>query len=89
MLEAPEVGYASETGRPRRVSASPNRKMRHDLIEDFADDSYEDEDAPVGRRKAGVRVRFRGLPATKWGRIFAACGLLVFLGMGVDRKSVV
>jgi len=87
VLEAPEVGYASETAGPRRVSASPKRKMRRDLIEDFADDPYEDE--PVGRRKAGVRVRFRGLPATKWGRIFAACGLLVFLGMGVAAFSMV
>jgi cell division protein FtsQ len=30
-----------------------------------------------------VRVRFRGLPATKWGRIFAGCVLLVCLGLGV------
>jgi cell division protein FtsQ len=63
------------------VSASPNRKLRRDLVEDFAD-PYDDDDAPVGRRKAGVRVRFRGLPATKWGRIFAGCGLLLCLGLG-------
>ena len=89
MLEAPEVGYASETARPRRVSAAQNRKMRRDLIEDFADDSYQDDDLPVGRRKAGVRVRFRGLPTTKWGRIFAACGLLIFLGMGALAFAMV
>jgi cell division protein FtsQ len=63
--------------------------MRRDLIEDFADDPYEDEDAPIGRRKTGVRVRFRGLPATRWGRIFAGCGLLLFLGMGVAVFSMV
>jgi cell division protein FtsQ len=83
VLEAPEERYASESARPRRVSASPNRKLRRDMIEDFADDPYEDDDAPVGRRKAGVRVRLRGLPATKWGRIFAGCLLLVCLGVGV------
>ena len=55
--------------------------MRRDLSEDFAE-PYEDDDEPVGRRGTGVRVRFRGLPATKWGRIFAACGLLVCLGVG-------
>jgi cell division protein FtsQ len=83
VLEAPEERYASEPARPRRVSASPNRKLRRDFIEDFADDPYEDDDAPAGRRKAGVRVRFRGLPTTKWGRIFASCGLLLVLGVGV------
>ena len=82
MLEAPEERYASESGGPRRVSAAPNRKLRRDLSEDFAE-PYEDDDVPVGRRGAGVRVRFRGLPATKWGRIFAGCVLLVGLGVGV------
>jgi cell division protein FtsQ len=62
--------------------ASSKGKMRRDLSEDFADDLHDDDDAPVGRRRGGVRVRFRGLPATKWGRIFAGCGLLVFLGVG-------
>jgi cell division protein FtsQ len=55
--------------------------MRRDLVEDFAE-PYEDEDVPVGRRKAGVRVRFRGLPATKAGKIFAGFVLLVFVGLG-------
>jgi cell division protein FtsQ len=63
------------------VSAAPNRKLRRDLSEDFAE-PYEDDDVPVGRRGAGVRVRFRGLPATKWGRIFAAFVLLALLGLG-------
>ncbi|HTC75159.1 MAG TPA: FtsQ-type POTRA domain-containing protein [Edaphobacter sp.] len=81
MLEAPEERYASEAAGPRRVSAAPNRKLRRDLSEDFAE-PYED-DLPLGRRGSGVRVRFRGLPATKWGRIFAGCVLLVCLGVGV------
>jgi cell division protein FtsQ len=89
VLEAPEVDYASETAKPRRVSAAQNRKMRRDLIEDFADDSYQDDDAPLRRRKAGVRVKFRGLPTTKWGRIFAGCGLLIFLGIGVAALAMV
>jgi len=82
VLEAPEEMYASEPVKPRRVVSSPKGKMRRDLSEDFADDLYEDDDAPVGRRRGGVRVRFRGIPATKWGRIFAGCGLLVCLGAG-------
>jgi cell division protein FtsQ len=83
VLEAPEERFASEPVGPRRVSAAPNRKMRRDFVEDFADDPYEDEDAPVGRRKAGVRVRFRGLPTTKWGRIFAGFLLLLCFGVGM------
>jgi cell division protein FtsQ len=83
VLEAPEERYASEAAGPRRVSASPNRKLRRDLSEDFAE-PYEDDDVPVGRRGAGVRVRFRGLPATKWGRIFAGFVLLVCMGLGVS-----
>ena len=59
----------------------PNRKLRRDLSEDFAE-PYEDDDLPVARRGTGMRVRFRGLPATKWGRIFAGCVLLVGLGVG-------
>ncbi len=52
------------------------------MVEDFADDPFEDDDAPVARRRSGVRVRFRGLPATKWGRIFAGFVLLGCLGVG-------
>ncbi|WP_353066690.1 FtsQ-type POTRA domain-containing protein [Tunturibacter psychrotolerans] len=84
MLEAPEKNYASETRGsrgPRRVSASPDRKLRRDQSEDFADDPYWEDDAPTGRRRAGLRVRFRGMPATKWGRIAAGCGALVLLGI--------
>ncbi len=82
VLEAPEERFASGSGGPRRVVASPKRKLRRDLVEDFADDPFEDDDAPVGRRRSGVRVRFRGLPATKWGRIFAGFVLLGCLGVG-------
>jgi cell division protein FtsQ len=82
VLEAPEREYASESAGPRRVSTSQNRKLRRDLSEDFADDPYEDEVAFSDRRRAGVRIRFRGLPATKWGRIFAGCLLLLCAGMG-------
>jgi cell division protein FtsQ len=82
VLEAPEERYASGSGRPRRVSTTPDKRLRRDLSEDFAE-PYEDDDLPVGRRGTGVRVRFRGLPATKWGRIFAGCVLLVCIGVGV------
>src|SRR5271168_1098906 len=69
VLEAPEERYASDSAGSRRVPASPDRRLRRDLSEDFAD-PYEDDDALAGRRRRGVRVRFRGLPTTKWGRIF-------------------
>ncbi len=82
MLEAPEESYASESAGPRRASASQNRKLRRDLSEDFADDPYEDEGDFPGRRRGGVRIRLRGLPATKWGRIFAGCLLLLCVGLG-------
>jgi cell division protein FtsQ len=81
VLEAPGERYASESPGPRRVSAAPNRKLRRDLSEDFAE-PYEDDDVPGGRRGAGVRVRFRGVAATKWGRIFAGCVVLIGLGVG-------
>jgi cell division protein FtsQ len=82
VLEAPEQRYAPESAGPRRVSASQNRKLRRDLSEDFADDPYENEDAFAGRRRGAVRIRLRGLPATKWGRIFAGCLLLLCVGLG-------
>ncbi len=47
VLEAPEQKYASESRGPRRVSASPDRMLRRDLSEDFADDPH------WGRRCSG------------------------------------
>jgi cell division protein FtsQ len=66
------------------VTASPKRRVRRDLGEDFAgdfaDDPYDDDDPPAVRRRGGVRVRFRGLPTTKWGRIFAGCVVVLLFG---------
>jgi cell division protein FtsQ len=56
------------------------RDLADDFAGDFADDPYDDDDAPAVRRRAGVRVRFRGLPTTKWGRIFAGVVVLLLLG---------
>jgi cell division protein FtsQ len=81
VLEAPERNYASETAGPRRVSGSPNRKLRRDLSDEFADDFSDDEDAPVTRRPAGLRLRFGGLPKTVGGRIAAAAALTLCLGV--------
>jgi cell division protein FtsQ len=81
VLTAPERGYAPEPPGPRRVSASPNRNLRRDLSEDLADDFMDDEDMPVTRRPAGLRLRFRGLPKTMGGRITAAVALTLCLGM--------
>ncbi len=84
VLEAPEQNRASEYDAPRRVSAaSPNRKLRRDRSEDFADDPYEDDDVPMRTRGTGLRLRFRGLPTTKGGRIVAACFVALWLGMCV------
>jgi cell division protein FtsQ len=89
VLEAPEDGYASKARGPRRVSATPNRKLRRDLSDDFADDFDgfdEDGGAPGGRRQSGVsgasgfRLRFRGLPRTTGGRIAAGVMLALCLG---------
>jgi cell division protein FtsQ len=82
VLEAPEERHGSESGRPRRGAASTDRRLRRDLSEDFAE-PYDDDFAPAGRRRGGVRIRFRGLPKTKWGRIIAGVLLLLCLGLGL------
>jgi cell division protein FtsQ len=65
---------------PRRVTASPNRKLRRDFSEDFTDD-FDDEDAPVLQRQSGLRLRLRGLPRTMGGRIAAGLVLALCLGL--------
>ena len=80
MLEAPERKYASESEGPRRVLASPNRKLRRDFGEELADD-FTDDDAPVARRRGGLRLKFRGVPKTTGGRVAGAAALLLGLGM--------
>ena len=82
MLETPVQDYASESVTPRRGAVTPRRTLRRDLSDDFADD-FDDNDAPVRRRQAGTRIRFRGLPATKAGRIAAGVAVLVLLGFCV------
>jgi cell division protein FtsQ len=90
VLEAPEQEYAPEFAVPRRTSASPNRKLRRDFSDEFADDFLEEDDAPVGRRRrAGVRLKFRGgLPRTKWGRIAAGFVVVMLLGLCVAALLV-
>lgn len=80
VLEAPERNYAPESVVPRRVTASPNRKLRRDFSDDFTDD-FDDEDAPVIPRRSGLRLRFRGLPQTVGGRIAAGVVLTLCLGL--------
>jgi cell division protein FtsQ len=87
VLDAPERRYASESGAPRRVSASQDRRLRRDLSEDFAEDPFAEDDAPMVRRRGGVRVRFRGVPATPRGKIVA--GVLLLLCLGVCAGIVV
>ena len=81
MLEAPEQSYAPEPAVPRRRTVAPTRKLRQDFSDDFADDFDDDDDAPVARRRAGTRVRFRGLPTTKWGRIAVGVAFVVLIGV--------
>jgi cell division protein FtsQ len=66
---------------PRRVTASPNRKLRRDFSDDFIDDFDDDGDAPVIPRRSGLRLRFRGLPQTVGGRIAAGVVLALCLGL--------
>jgi cell division protein FtsQ len=82
VLEAPAQDYASEPVTPRRGAVMPRRTLRRDLSDDFADD-FDDDDTPVRRRQGGTRIRFRGLPATKSGRIAAGVATLVLLGFCV------
>jgi cell division protein FtsQ len=79
VLETPVQDYASEPVTPRRGAVTPRRTLRRDLSEDFADD-FEDDDAPTRRRQGGTRIRFRGLPRTKGGRIAAVVAVLFLLG---------
>lgn len=84
VLDAPEPKYAPKSATPRRISASPNRKLRHDFSEDFEDDFNDEEGIPVERRRAGlsgIRLSFRGLPRTTGGRVAAGVTLLLCLGL--------
>ena len=84
MLEVPEQNYAPEPPVPRRRTVAPARKLRQDFSDDFADDFSDDDDvAPVSRRRAGTRVRFRGMPTTKWGRIAIGAGFVLLFGFCV------
>ncbi len=90
MLETPEREYAPEFSAPRRTSVAPKRKLRRDFTDDFADDFSDDDDAPVGRRRAGTRVRVRGgLPKTTGGWIAAAVAVLVVVGVCVGTVLMV
>ena len=78
VLGTPVQDYASEPVTPRRGAVTPRRMLRRDLIDDFADD-FEDDDVPASRRQTGTRIRFRGLPATKGGRIAVVVAVLFLL----------
>lgn len=81
MLEAPEDEYAPDAA-PRRASVTPQRKLRRDFTEDFADGLADgDDDLPPARRRGGVRLRLRvGMPRSRWGKVAAAVAVLVMLG---------
>ena len=90
MLETPEREYAPEFSAPRRTSVAPRRKLRRDFTDDFADDFSDDDDAPVGRRRGGTRVRVRGgFPRTKAGWIAAVAAVLVVVGVCVGTVLMV
>jgi cell division protein FtsQ len=79
VLEAPERDYAPESRGPRRVSGSPNRKLRRDFSDELAD-ALNDDDVAMAPR-GGLRLRFRGLPKTMGGRIAGVAALALCLGM--------
>ncbi|MDQ2835621.1 MAG: FtsQ-type POTRA domain-containing protein [Acidobacteriota bacterium] len=58
----------------------PERRLRRDLSEDFAEDPFAREDASAGRLRGGVRVRLGGMPRSRSGWIFA--GVLALLCAG-------
>ena len=91
MLETPEREYAPEFSAPRRTSVAPKRKLRRDFTDDFADDFSDDDDTPpVGRRRAGTRVRVRGgLPKTTGGWVAAVVAVLVVVGVCVGTVLMV
>ncbi len=80
VLEAPERDYAPESAGPRRVSASPNRKLRRDFSDELAD-ALNDDDVSMAPRRGGLRLKFGGLPKTMGGRIAGAAALALCLGM--------
>lgn len=80
MLDAPQSEYASETAKPGRGTAAPQRTMHREFT-DF-DDELDDDDAPRRRRQRGVRVRVRGgLPKSVGGRIGVLVAVLALLGL--------
>lgn len=81
MLEAPEDEYAPDSV-PRRASVTPQRKLRRDFNEDFADGLADGNDElPPTQRRGGVRLRLRvGMPRSRWGKIAIGVALLVMLG---------
>jgi len=81
VLETPERNRAPQYAAPRRVSASPNRKLRRDFSEDFGDEFPDEDIVPAARRRGGMRVRFRGLPSTMAGRIAAGVAAAIFVGL--------
>lgn len=98
MLDAPEERYASRRGGrsgaggdgspvPRRRRAPGLGLAGGEYVRDFPEDSSDDfgDDAMgAGRgRRGGVKVRLRGLPGTKWGRILAVAAVVVLLGLCV------
>jgi len=72
---------------PRRVSASPNRRLRQDFDDDVYQDVHEDLDEDGGarltQRRPGLRLSLRGLPRTGAGRIAAGVGALLLAAMCV------
>jgi len=89
VLDAPEpdrVRTESKTAGFKRGMSVTEMPLRRDSAypNDFADD-----DADLGyarnRRRAGVRLSISGglVPASRWGRIAAGCGLLLLTGAGV------
>ena len=87
MLEAPERDYVPGPVTPRRVSASPNLRLRQDFDDDVYQDVHEDLDEEGGarltQRRPGLRLSLRGLPRTRAGRIAAGVGALLLAAMCV------
>lgn len=92
MLDTPQEGYASGAGRRRgsglRGGSSPERRLRRDLSEDFAEDPFAHDNAPAVRRRGGVRVRLGGMPRSRKGWIVAGALALLCAGACAGMLSM-
>lgn len=85
VLDAPEEEFASEMTRPRRTGPAPAGALQRSGTSwtgEYEEPDYAALEEPAfTRRKGGVRLRFRTLPKSWWGRSALIGGGLLVLGV--------